>query len=222
MIKLSNRLLKLTEYVSINDKIIDVGCDHSLLGIYLLKNKLVNNIVGCDIVEKALNGAKENAIKYKVNIELRLGDGLKVLSEKDDINTIIISGMGYFKIKKIIEDYKSNINKIDKIIIQTNNKEYDIRKYFTSINYIINKESVIKENSIYYTNIVFIKGKEKYSNLELRLGPYLLKNKDKLFNEYVEAMIKKNISLLNIIPKNYILLRIKKRIELNILKKEIK
>lgn len=222
MIKLSNRLIKLTEFVSIKDKVIDVGCDHALLGIYLLNKKLVTNVIGSDIVEKALENARANSKKYKVNIDLRLGDGLKVLSEKDHINTIIISGMGYFKMRKILEDYKSKLNKIEKIIIQTTTKEYDIRKYIISLGYIIDNESVIKDNNIYYTNILFIKGSKRYTNKELRLGPYLLKNKNKLFYDYIEDLIKKNQVLLKIIPKSYILLRLKKKIDIKLLQREIK
>ena len=69
MISLSNRLNEITKYISKQDKVIDVGCDHALLGIYLIKNKLVSNIICSDIVEKAIERAKENSNKYKVNID---------------------------------------------------------------------------------------------------------------------------------------------------------
>lgn len=220
MIKLSSRLLSLSKLLSKEDKVIDVGCDHSLLGIYLLKNKLVTSVIGSDIVEKAIDGARLNAKKYKSNIDLRIGDGLNVLNSSDDVDTIIISGMGYYKMRKIIEDYKSNINKIKKIVIQTNSKEYEIRKYITSNGFKIEKESIVKDNKIFYTNILFVKGTSKHSKLELRLGPYLLKNKDKLFLEYLEDLILKNEVLLKIIPKNYIILRLKKIIDIKLLKKE--
>ncbi|MDD2625212.1 MAG: SAM-dependent methyltransferase [Tenericutes bacterium] len=222
MISLSNRLNEITKYISKQDKVIDVGCDHALLGIYLIKNKLVSNIICSDIVEKAIERAKENSNKYKVNIDLRLGDGLKVLNNTDDINTIIISGMGYFKMRKILEDYKHNLNNINKIIIQTNTKEYDIRKYITRIGYLINKESIIKDNNIYYTNIMFTKGKENYSNKELRLGPKLLLSKNKLFLDYLNNLINNNEMLLKIIPKKYLILRLKKKIDIYLLKREIK
>lgn len=222
MIKLSNRLIKLTEFVSIKDKVIDVGCDHALLGIYLLNKKLVTNVIGSDIVDKALENARANSKKYKVNIDLRLGDGLKVLEDKDNINTIVISGMGYFKMRKILEDYINKLDNIKKIIIQTTTKEYDIRKYIINLGYKIDKESIVKDNNIYYTNILFVKGKEKYSKKELRLGPHLLKNNDKLFNSYIEDLIKKNLVLLKIIPKSYILLRLKKKIDIKLLQREIK
>ena len=40
--KINNRLKTISNYIEDNSNIIDVGCDHSLLGIYLCLNK--NNI----------------------------------------------------------------------------------------------------------------------------------------------------------------------------------
>lgn len=216
MIKLSNRLLSLTKFIEKADNLIDIGCDHALLGIYLQKNKLVNKVISSDIVESAIKGANDNAKKYKESIDIRLGDGLEVISDKDNINTILISGMGYFKIKQILK--KCKLKNINKIIIQTNSKDYDIRKYITSLDYYIKEESIIKEKHIYYTNIMFIKGFKKYSIKELLFGPYLLNNKDKVFYEYIDNKIKQTKILLNIIPKSYIILRLKKRIYIKMLK----
>lgn len=219
MIKLSNRLESLIKYISKEDSLIDVGCDHALLGIYLQKNKLVKKVISSDVIETAIKGAKENSIKYNENIDIRLGNGLDVITKDDKIDTILISGMGYFKIREILN--KADLNNINKIIIQTNSKDYEIRKYINSLNYFIKEESIIKEKNIFYTNIVFVKGKRKYSNKELILGPYLTKNKDKLFYEYIKNSINQNNLILRSIPKTYIILRLKKKIYIKMLKKEI-
>lgn len=219
MIKLSNRLESLIKYISKEDSLIDVGCDHALLGIYLQKNKLVKKVISSDVIETAIKGAKENSIKYNENIDIRLGSGLDVITKDDKIDTILISGMGYFKIREILN--KADLNNINKIIIQTNSKDYEIRKYINSLNYFIKEESIIKENNIFYTNIVFVKGKRKYSNKELILGPYLIKNKDKIFYEYLKSSIKQNKLILKSIPKTYVILRLKKTIYIKMLKKEI-
>ncbi len=219
MIKLSNRLLSLIRFISKEDKLIDIGCDHALMGIYLQKNNLVKKVISSDIIDTAINGAKENAKKYNEHIDIRLGDGLDVLSDKDNIDTILISGMGYYKIKHILN--KAKLNNINKIIIQTNLKEYEIRKYINSLNYYIKEETLIKEKNIYYTNIIFIKGKKRYSKRELTIGPYLLIHKDNIFYEYIENQIKQTKNLLKIIPKTYITLRLKKNLYIKMLEKEL-
>ena len=39
---ISNRLKSLVKYIKKNDSLIDIGCDHALLDIYLTKNQLNN------------------------------------------------------------------------------------------------------------------------------------------------------------------------------------
>ena len=40
MIKLSKRLDAISSLVPINSKVVDIGCDHGLLDIYLYQNKI--------------------------------------------------------------------------------------------------------------------------------------------------------------------------------------
>ena len=96
MIKLSKRLEAISSLVPNNSKIIDIGCDHGLLDIYLYQQKKCNKIIASDINKSALNNAKENIKKnnLETKIETRLGNGLDTLKESDGINAIVISGMG--------------------------------------------------------------------------------------------------------------------------------
>ena len=126
---ISNRLKSLVKYVDKNDKIIDIGCDHALLDIYLIKNKIIDNIIVSDVHPSALNAGIENIKRYKLEnkIDTRLGDGLKVLKEKDVVDTILISGMGTNTIKTILD--KDKLGSINKLIIQSNNDHELLRKY---------------------------------------------------------------------------------------------
>ena len=40
MIKISKRLEAISSLVPVNSNIIDIGCDHALLDIYLIQNKI--------------------------------------------------------------------------------------------------------------------------------------------------------------------------------------
>jgi tRNA (adenine22-N1)-methyltransferase len=165
MINLSKRLLTISKYVDEKDKIIDIGCDHALLDIYLVQNKNIKKIIASDIVEYAITSARNNIDKYNVsNIDLRCGDGLNVLKGTDNINTIIISGMGYQKIIDILKSIKS-LNNINKIIIQSNNYPLIIRDFITKNGYYISNEELVKEKNIIYTIIVFKRGNKNIRNL---------------------------------------------------------
>ena len=59
---LSKRLNAVATLVDIGVRVIDVGCDHAYLDIFLTQNN-DNNCIATDINENALNGAKYNIKK---------------------------------------------------------------------------------------------------------------------------------------------------------------
>jgi len=206
---ISNRLKSLTKYVNSIDKIIDIGCDHALLDIYLIQNKIVNKILISDISKNALEQGIENINKYNLKdfIDARCGNGLEVLNNKDDIDTIVISGMGTNTILEILNN--KYIEKINKLIIQSN-KDYELlRSNVIKLGFKISNEEVIIDNNKLYINIVFIKGKENYTDLEIKYG-----TKDMLNKEiYYKYLIEKNNKILNKVNDNELKNKLIKEIE---------
>ena len=209
MNKISNRLLSLSKYISKNDKIIDIGCDHALLDIYLVKNKIVKNIIVSDISSKALDQGKKNIEKYKLikEIETRIGNGLEVLKEEDHINTVIISGLGTSTILNILDN--KYIKKINKLIIQSNNDHYKLRKNIVNLGYKIDKEEALEDKKKNYINIIFTKGINTYCENELKFGTKNMINK----NYYYEYIIQKQKKILPKITDENKIKEIKKDIK---------
>jgi len=218
MIKLSKRLEAISSLIPSNSKVIDIGCDHGLLDIYLYQKKISNKIIASDINENALNNAKENIRKNKLEefIETRLGNGLDTLKENDDIDTIIISGMGAHTVVGILKNNLNKLKNINTIVVQSNTKIEFLRKEMTKLNYLIEDELLIEDNKKIYTIIKFIKGKKKYSKKELFFGPILLKKNTKLFQTNNQKELEKLQILLKLLPKNKIIDRykIKKKISM--------
>ena len=211
MIKISKRLEAISSLVPINSNVIDIGCDHALLDIYLYQQKISQKIIASDINENALNNAKENLKKSKLeqNIETRLGNGLDTLKGTDGIDTIIISGMGAHTAVGILKNNPSKLENITTIIIQSNTKLAFIRKEVTKLNYIIDSEIMVEDNKKIYTIIKFIKGKKHYNKKELYFGPILLKTNTKLFQEYNKKELNKLNIYLKLLPKNNVVDRYK-------------
>ena len=211
MIKISDRLLCIANLVNDNCSIIDIGCDHGLLDIYLINNRNNVSIIASDINKNAIENVKYNIKKYRVKgIDTRLGNGLDVVN-KDEIDTIVISGMGTYTIIDIFNNNKDKLDNVNSIIIQSNNHIDILRKYLISINYYIDEEVLVKDSNIIYTIISFKKGKKKYSDKELFLGPILLEKKDKLFYELCEYSKDKLIEILDKVPDSEV--NYKKEIE---------
>lgn len=211
---LSLRLSSLTKFVNYNDKIIDIGCDHALLDIFLVKNDLVKSIIASDVNSQALDSGIKNIENEGLSdkIEARLGDGLNVLTDKDNIDTVIISGMGTNTIMGILNnDHLKNINKL---IIQSNNDHTMLRKYITKLGFFIKSEEYFQDNKKNYINIVFVRGNKKYSKIDLTYGPILKHNKP-----YLEFEINNIEKIEGLIPKNKILLHLRLKKEKRVLNK---
>ena len=199
MINISNRLKTIAEIIlnKQSNKIIDVGCDHALLDIYLLQNNDSLNLVASDNKKQPLENAKKNITKYSFlnKIELCLKDGIENIDK--DIDTVVISGMGEETIIDILEKDKNELEHINRLVISSNNKYYDLRRKITSLGYIITDERIVFEDNKYYVIIEFIKGNKNYSEEELFMGPILINNKDDLFIKYYSDIKKEKEYILN-------------------------
>lgn len=220
MNNLSNRLKEIASFIPDNVKMVDIGCDHALLDIYLYKNRKNIKIIALDINENALEQAKKNIKKYKLDkfIETRLSNGLDNINS-NEIDTIVISGMGSHTIVGILRMNQKKLINVDNIIIQSNNHIDFLRERILELNYYIDSEKLVKDNNIIYTIISFKKGKKKYNKKEIYFGPYLLKENSNLFKEKNKQDLEKLEYLYKIIPKSHILHRIKIRNKINMYKK---
>ncbi len=220
MNNLSNRLKEIASFIPDNVKMVDIGCDHALLDIYLYKNRKNIKIIASDINENALEQAKKNIKKYKLDkfIETRLSNGLDNINS-NEIDTIVISGMGSHTIVGILRMNQKKIINVDNIIIQSNNHIDFLRERIIELNYYIDSEKLVKDNNIIYTIISFKKGKKRYNKKEIFFGPYLLKENSILFKEKNKQDLEKLEYLYKIIPKSHILHRIKIRNKINMYKK---
>ena len=199
MNKLSKRLEVVASFVNDNSKVIDIGCDHGLLSIYLV-NKYKNiKVIASDVNENALSSAITNIKKEKLEnrIETRLGSGLDVV-DANEIDTIVIAGMGANTIVGILKYSTSKLSNVNNIIIQSNTDLYFLRKNVTSLGYYIEDEILVEDKNIIYIVIKFTKGKKRYNYKELYLGPVLITKNDDLFKKKCN----KELTTLKLILKN--------------------
>ncbi len=214
---LSKRLKSLIKYIDKNDKLIDIGCDHGLIDIYLVKNKIINSIIISDIHEGALKAGKGNLKKHHLEkqIDARLGNGLEVLKQDEVIDTVLISGMGTSTILKILNNnYLKNINKL---ILQSNNNHEELRKEVVKLGFIITDEEYFIDNKKNYINIVFKRGNKKYKKDELRYGPILIKNE-----AYLNFELENCLKIKKLIKNPKLKQKISLNREINKIKKYIK
>lgn len=193
---ISKRLVELGNMIPDCNRLIDVGCDHGLLDIYLCNILKKTKFLATDISSNALDNAKKNisANNLENRIETKLTDGLNdVELSKDDF--IVISGMGTNTIIKILKPYLDSINNI---IIQSNRDLESLRAFMLKNGFGIKEEKIVYDER-YYTFIHFLKMKVKYDDIDIWLGPVIRNSNNYDYFIYLKSKYQK-ISLN--IPEN--------------------
>lgn len=219
--KINDRLKKIGDLVEANSFCLDVGCDHAFLDIYLVGRNENIRAIASDVKEGPLNHAKQNIKKHHLEdkIECRLGNGLDTYT--DNVDTIIISGMGGRSMIGIFKNHLEVLKKVDTIILSPNNYQTDVKKFLCKHHFYLHDEELVKEGKFIYQILVFKKGKKKYSKKEYFFGPVLLEKKGKLFMEYYQRELMSKEILIKMLPKNYRWKKFLTRREIKMIKEEI-
>lgn len=191
---ISERLIKIANMVDKNKIVFDVGSDHGLLPCFLCLNNFCDKAYAGDINQGPLNQAKKNIQKYHLqkNVFPILSAGLN--NAPDDVEIVIISGMGYYTAKEIIDN--CDVNKYQYFIVQINNDVLKLRQYLSDCHYTIIDETMVFDK-FYYQIIKFNSDyHESYSDLQIKYGPILLDRRDQSFLNYLKYERNK-LSLIN-------------------------
>ena len=189
---ISKRLLTIASLID-NDAIVaDIGSDHALLPCYLVREGIVSKAYAVDNKQGPLNAAIENidAYGFQEQIIPVLSAGLNNL--KEDVNTVVIAGMGYSTISKIILDDLELAKRQNRIIIQCNNHLHKLRQLLFDLNFDIEKEAFLIINDVEYIIMAVKYIETKLSKPEIYISEYLLKMNDK---EYIDFLHNRKVHL---------------------------
>ncbi|MBO5060054.1 MAG: SAM-dependent methyltransferase [Clostridia bacterium] len=143
----------------------DIGTDHCYVPIKLAEAGV--KVIATDIKPGPLKMAEKHTKKYGQNIELRLGGGLSPI-EKEEVETIIIAGMGGEMIEKIIA---ADIEKArgSRLILQPMNSQYELRKFLAENGFNITCEDIAVEGFKVYNLMVASSGRANVYEKEIDL-----------------------------------------------------
>ena len=194
MIKISKRLLKISELVKGNI-VADVGCDHGKLSEYLLKQKLCEKVIVSDISKSSLQKAINLLSKEKLNFESIHCNGLVGYKDKV-IDECIISGMGGDEIIKIIS---SSPIEIKSYILSPQHNIIDVKKFMLDNGFTITFDKIIKDKNKFYTILKCVKNGEfvPITIFDLYFGQDNFNKNCDDFKDFLECELKKNILLMD-------------------------
>ncbi|MBF0805307.1 MULTISPECIES: tRNA (adenine(22)-N(1))-methyltransferase TrmK [unclassified Streptococcus] len=182
---LSKRLDIVSSFVSPGVKMLDVGSDHAYLPIALVKRGVISAAIAGEVVEGPYQSACQNVQKEGLTqqIQVRLASGLDAMTVEDEIEEIVIAGMGGRLISTILDQGQVKLQGIQTLILQPNNRENELRIWLEKHAYQIIAEEILEEAGKIYEIIVAKPGKMTLNWVEQTFGPYLLKSKPEVFRK---------------------------------------
>ena len=185
---LSKRLQKIADFVPKGSAVCDIGTDHGYIPVYLVKENISSKVIGTDISKGSLDKIIDLVEKEKLQdlIDIRLGDGLYILSP-NEVNTLIIAGMGGILISEILENSKEVSKTIENFILQPMVGVEELRRYLIGNNFKIIDEELVFEDGKYY-EIIFAKEGHQVIDKEIyfEISEILIKEKHPLLKSYIE------------------------------------
>ena len=186
---LSKRLKACADMVRDGARLLDVGCDHGYVPVYLVKEGKVPSAVACDINEAPLSSCRRLVADYDLEDKIKcvLSDGFDSLdlSEADDI---LIAGLGGNLIEDILN--RSDLEElIDKhLIFCPATHPEKVKGWLYANTFEINKDFIVSDGDQYYNIIdAYYRGSLKeFSRTDLYLG----KIEDFSEKEYFNRLIK--------------------------------
>lgn len=181
--KLSQRLESLAAFVPQGARLADIGSDHAYLPLYLVEKGQIDFAVAGEVVQGPYQSALQNVSQsgQSKTIQVRLANGLAAIEVEDRINTVTIAGMGGRLIRDILESGQSRLAGVERLVLQPNNREPEVRKWLMDHGFRLVAERIVEENQKIYEILVAERGQADLTPSHLQFGPYLLEEKSPVF-----------------------------------------
>ena len=180
---ISKRLELVASFVPQGAILLDVGSDHAYLPIELIERGQIESAVAGEVVEGPYQSAVKNVEAHglKEKIQVRLANGLAAFEEADQVSVITIAGMGGRLITRILEEGLDKLANVERLILQPNNREDDLRIWLQNHGFEIVAENILEESGKFYEILVVEAGQMKLSASDVRFGSFLSKEVSPVF-----------------------------------------
>lgn len=183
------RLAAIAALVPSGAALADVGTDHALLPLWLLRQGRIPSAVATDIHEGPLERTRKS-IGDVPGLRLLLCDGLDGVAA-DEVRTVVIAGLGGENMADIISRAPW-CREGCTLLLQPMSKAEILRRSLHDMGYHIEQEILVEDARHIYPILTVCGGEEpRYSAAEYFTGRFAFLGKDPLFSAHLERQMRR-------------------------------
>ena len=149
--RLSERLERVVSFVKPCASVADIGTDHALVPVELVRRGIVKKALARSVGPAPLSRAKGEISRpgLPVQMEPRLSDGLAALKPQE-AETVIIAGMGGELIIRILTEGRHMWDSVAQWVLSPHSEVFKVRGWLLENGFSIEKEDMVCEDGKYY------------------------------------------------------------------------
>ncbi|MCI9142495.1 MAG: SAM-dependent methyltransferase [Lachnospiraceae bacterium] len=161
-VSLSGRLQMLADMVTPGNRLVDVGCDHAFLSIWLVSAGICPKALAMDVRRGPLASAGANIEAFGMGdyIETRLSDGLREYSA-GEADTLVCAGMGGRLMERILRADMDKAGKLLELILQPQSELPEFRRFLRENGFAVIQENAVWDEGKYYFAMKAVPAREK-------------------------------------------------------------
>lgn len=151
-VPISKRLLCCAGLVPEGVRLADIGTDHGYLGIHLLLERRVQQVIAADVRPMPLDSARKNSAKFGVadRMDFRLSDGLEKI-RPEEVDVIVCAGMGGDLMLQILQAAPWLKDSRYALILQPQSAQNVFRRWLCEMGFCIETEALVEDGGHLYT-----------------------------------------------------------------------
>ena len=151
---LDARLTQVAAFVRNGSRLADIGTDHALLPVELVKGGVCTYAIASDVKKGPVCAANRTVSEAELEekIDIRLGNGLQTV-RPDEVDDIVIAGMGGETIAMILADAPWVKQERYRPVLQPMTRAEKLRRYLWENGFDILSEAVVRDGRHWYTVI---------------------------------------------------------------------
>ncbi|MDA8334552.1 MAG: class I SAM-dependent methyltransferase [Peptococcaceae bacterium] len=184
------RLKQVASLVPRGTVVADIGTDHALLPMYLVREGVCPRVIATEVADGPLRlaGANLASFPWRERVELRRGDGLSVLAP-GEADAVVLAGMGGNTMRAMLTAAPAVLAAGPLLILQPMNGERRLRQWLYEHDRYIVAERLVRERGRLYVVMAAVPGRAPLPDLlALTVGPRLIENRDPLLPVHLERL----------------------------------